>query len=129
MEQHDQVVRTETERFGGRFVKSTGDGVLATFDGPGRAIDCARTVAAALRPLDLRIRAGVHTGEVELRGDDLAGIGVVIARRICDIAGTDEVLVSRTVKDLVTGSDIELVDRGRHNLKGVPDEWRLYAAA
>ncbi len=127
LDQHDVITRTEIDRFGGRLVKTTGDGVLATFDGPGRGIGCARAIRQGLRPLDLRIRAGVHTGEVELRGDDVAGMGVVIARRICDLAGADDLLVSRTVKELVTGSDIELTEQGTHVLKGVPDEWQLYS--
>jgi pimeloyl-ACP methyl ester carboxylesterase len=128
LDQHDRVAEGEIERSGGRLVKTTGDGVLATFEGPGRGIGCARAMAEALLPLDMAIRAGVHTGEVELRGDDVAGMGVVIARRICDLAGTGEVLVSRTVKDLVTGSGISLVGRGSYRLKGVPDEWELFAA-
>ena len=128
LDQHDRVVSAEIARHGGRLVKTTGDGVLATFDGPGRGIGCARAVSGAIRALDLRVRAGVHTGEVELRGDDVTGMGVVIARRICDLAAADEVLVSRTVKDLVTGSGIGLAGRGTHRLKGVPDEWELFAA-
>lgn len=129
LDQHDRIAKAEIERFGGRLVKTTGDGVLATFEGPSRGIDCARALTGALRPLDLRIRAGVHTGEVELRDDDVAGMGVVIARRICDLADAEEILVSRTVKDLVTGSRVELGDRGSHLLKGVPEEWALFAAA
>jgi class 3 adenylate cyclase len=129
LDQHDRIVATEIERSGGRLVKTTGDGVLAIAEGPSRGILCARAIADGLRPFDVTIRAGVHTGEVELRGNDVAGIGVVIARRICDLAGTGEILVSRTVKDLVTGSGIPLVARGAHFLKGVPDEWELYAAS
>jgi pimeloyl-ACP methyl ester carboxylesterase len=129
LDQHDRIAQAEIERFAGRLVKTTGDGMLATFEGPGRGIGCARAVGEALRPLNLHIRAGVHTGEVELRGDDVAGMGVVIARRICDLAGADEILASRTVKDLVTGSRTEFVDRGSHGLKGVPEEWQLFAAA
>ncbi len=128
LDQHDRAARTQIERFGGRLVKTTGDGVLATFDGPSRAISCAHQLSEAVRPLDLQLRAGVHTGEVELRGDDVAGMGVVIARRICDLAEDGTVLVSRTVKELVTGSGIRLEDQGRHRLKGVPDLWHLYAA-
>jgi len=128
LDQHDRVARSHIEQFGGRFVKTTGDGVLATFDGPSRAISCARELGEAVRTLDLHLRAGVHTGEVELRGDDVAGMGVVIARRICDLAGDGTVLVSRTVKDLVTGSGIRLEDHGSHRLKGVPEVWQLYAA-
>lgn len=128
LDQHDRIAAGEIERLGGRLIKTTGDGVLATFEGPSRGIACARAIAAALRPQDLQIRAGVHTGEIELRGNDIAGIGVVIASRICDLADADDVLVSRTVKDLVTGSNIELADHGTHTLKGVPDQWRLYSA-
>jgi class 3 adenylate cyclase len=110
-------------------VKTTGDGVLATFDGPGRGIDCARAMSEALRPHDLPIRCGVHTGEVELRGDDIAGMGVVTTSRICDLASAAEVLVSRTVEDLVTGSAIDFTARGSHPLKGVPEDWPLFAVA
>lgn len=127
LDQHDRIVQTEVEHFGGRLVKGTGDGVLATFEGPGRAIGCARAIADTLGPRGLKIRAGVHTGEIELRGDDVAGIGVVIARRICDLARSDEILASRTVKDLVTGSGTEFVARGSHDLKGVPEQWELFA--
>ncbi len=128
LDQHDRTTNAEIERFGGRLVKSTGDGVMATFEGPGRGIGCARALTEALRPLGVHIRAGVHTGEVEVRGDDLAGMGVVIARRICDLAQPDELLVSRTVKDLVTGSELELADRGSHSLKGLDEKWQIFAA-
>ena len=128
LDQHDQRSSAAVDRYGGRLIKTTGDGVLATFDGPGRAIQCAHTIAGSLRPLGVNVRAGVHTGEVELRGTDIAGIAVVIASRVADLAGAGEVLVSQTVKDLVTGSGIQLRDRGMHTLKGVPDEWRLFAA-
>lgn len=127
LDQHDRIVQSQLELFGGRLVKSTGDGVLATFDGPGRAIACARAIAHALGPRGLRIRAGVHTGEIDLRAGDVAGIGVVIARRVCDLAEADEVLVSRTVKDLVTGSATSFAPRGDHELKGVPGSWELFA--
>ena len=126
LDQHDEVARSELERHQGRLVKSTGDGLLATFDGPARAIRCA----SALRDrLPVPIRAGLHTGEVELRGDDVGGIAVHIGARVAAVAGTREVLVSRTVKDLVAGSGIAFEDRGTHTLKGVPDEWQLYAVA
>ncbi len=128
LDQHDRIANAEIQRHGGRLIKTTGDGILATFDRPSRGVACSQAIAAALRPHDLQIRAGVHTGEVELRGEDIAGIGVVIASRICDLANADEVLVSRTVKDLVIGSEIQLSDRGDHTLKGVPDQWQLYAA-
>jgi class 3 adenylate cyclase len=124
---HDALVRTELDRFRGREIKSTGDGVLATFDGPGRAIRCACAIRDALGALGLEVRAGLHTGEIEVRGADIAGIAVVIGQRISTYAGPGDVLVSRTVADLVTGSDIELRDEGEHELKGVPGTWRLYS--
>jgi class 3 adenylate cyclase len=124
LDSHDQVTRDEVTRFGGRLVKTTGDGVLATFDGPARAIRCASSLA---KLLPVPIRAGLHTGEVELRGDDVGGIAVHIGARVANLAGPGEVLVSRTVKDLVAGSGIVFADRGSHTLKGVPDEWQLYA--
>jgi len=108
-------------------VKMTGDGVLATFDGPGRAIRCANELRDALRSLDIEIRAGLHSGEIELRGDDVGGIAVHIGARVAALAGAGEVLVSGAVPPLVAGSGIEFDDRGAHELKGVPGEWRLYA--
>jgi len=129
LDRHDEIARGRIDRFQGRLVKTTGDGLLATFDGPARAIGCAQEIAKATRPLGLGIRAGLHTGEVELRGQDITGLGVVIARRVCDLAGNGELLTSRTVKDLVTGSGINFADRGVHALKGVPDDWQLYAVA
>ena len=126
LDDHDDLARAELERFQGRLVKTTGDGLLATFDGPARAIRCA----SALREvLPVPIRAGLHTGEVELRGDDVGGIAVHIGARVAAVAGAGEVLVSRTVKDLVAGSGIAFTDRGTHTLKGVPDEWQLYAVS
>jgi hypothetical protein len=104
----------------------TGDGVLATFDGPARGVKCAQAIAAALAPLGLEIRAGLHTGEVERRGDDLAGVAVHIGARVGALAGPSEVLVSQTVKDLVAGSSLVFEETGEHELKGVPDIWRLY---
>lgn len=127
LDQHDDVAKRRIVRHRGRLVKTTGDGLLATFDGPARAIACAQEIAFGAKPLGLDIRAGLHTGEVELRGDDITGLGVVIARRVCDLAGKDELLASRTVKDLVIGSGIAFTDRGVHALKGVPDDWQLYA--
>jgi class 3 adenylate cyclase len=126
MDRHDRVVASEVRRFGGRIVKNTGDGVLATFDGPSRGIGCAHALIEALRAHDLDIRGGLHTGEIELRGDDVTGLGVVIASRICDLAERGQVLVTRTVKDLVAGSDIALVDAGEHRLAGIPEPWQLY---
>jgi pimeloyl-ACP methyl ester carboxylesterase len=127
LDDHDRVARQEMDRYRGRLVKTTGDGLVATFDGPARAIECAQAIHKGIRPLGIDIRAGLHTGEIELRGDDIAGMGVVIARRICDTAGDGELLASRTVKDLVTGSGITFEARGAHELKGVPDSWDLYA--
>ena len=128
LERHDQLVRRQLERHRGRLVQTTGDGVLATFDGPARAIRYAGSLRDALRSLDLEIRAGIHTGEVELRGNDLAGIAVHIAARVQALARPSEVLVSRTVVDLVAGSGIEFEDRGEQELKGVPGTWKLFAA-
>ena len=108
-------------------MKGTGDGSLATFDGPARAVECARSITAAVSELGFDIRAGLHTGEVEIRGQDVAGMAVHIAARVADRSGPGEVLVSSTVKDLVAGSGIEFDDRREHDLKGVPDKWRLYA--
>jgi pimeloyl-ACP methyl ester carboxylesterase/class 3 adenylate cyclase len=129
LDRHDAVARTEVARYHGQLVNTTGDGVVATFDGPARGIRCAETIRKAVDGLGLEIRAGLHTGEVELRGEDITGLGVVIARRICDLASDGELLASRTVKDLVTGSGIAFADRGAHTLKGVPDEWQLYSVA
>jgi class 3 adenylate cyclase len=126
---HDEVVRRLLAREGGRLVKSTGDGILAVFDGPGRGIRVALGLLAELRASGIEIRAGLHTGEVELRGDDVGGIAVHIGARIMAAAGPGEVLVSRTVRDLVAGSGIELEDRGSHTLKGVGDQWQLFAAS
>jgi class 3 adenylate cyclase len=126
LDTHDRLTSDEVQRFGGRLIKSTGDGVLATFDGPARAIRCASTLRTVL---PVPIRAGLHTGEVELRGDDVGGIAVHIGARVAAVASEGEVLVSRTVKDLVAGSGIEFADRGAHTLKGVADEWQLYAVA
>jgi class 3 adenylate cyclase len=126
---HDDLVRSELDRFRGRPVKSTGDGVLATFDGPGRAIRCACAIRDSLRPLGIDVRAGLHTGEIEVTGDDIAGVAVHIGFRVSALAGASEVLVSSTVRDLVAGSGIEFEDRGDHHLKGVPGTWRLYAVA
>jgi class 3 adenylate cyclase len=121
------VVRRDLERFRGREVNTRGDDFLATFDGPGRAVKCAGAIAASARPLGLEVRAGLHTGEVELQGDDVAGLAVHIGARVCSLAGADEVLVTSTVRDLVVGSGITFEDRGRHELKGVPGEWQVLA--
>ena len=128
LEEHDRLVRRELARARGREVKTVGDGFLATFDGPARAIRCARAVRDAMRALGIEVRAGLHTGECELLGDDIGGLAVHIAARVNGAAGPGEVLVSSTVKDLVFGSGLEFEDRGAHQLKGVPGEWRLFAA-
>jgi len=127
LDAHDAVVRTQLERFRGREVKATGDGFLATFDGPARAIRCAGDLAGRLRSLGLDIRAGLHTGEVEVRGDDIGGIAVHTGARVAALAKAGEVLVSSTVKDLVAGSGIDFEDRGEHQLKGVPGTWKLFS--
>lgn len=127
LDRHDAAVRAEVERFGGRVVQMVGDGLLASFAGPARAIACARAMLDAAAALGLKLRAGIHTGECELRGDDLGGIAVHIGARIAARAAANEVLVSRTVKDLVFGSQIQLEERGAHSLRGVPGEWPLFA--
>jgi class 3 adenylate cyclase len=124
---HDRVARELVGQLQGRLVKSTGDGILALFDRPGRAIRCATALRDRLRGSGVEIRAGVHTGEVQLRGDDVGGIGVHFAARVMAAAGPGEVLVSGTVHDLVAGSDYVLEDRGAHALKGIDGTWRLFA--
>ena len=126
---HDSLVSRELERHRGRLVKYTGDGILATFDGPGRAVRCAQSIVEGVRFIGIEVRAGVHTGEIEWRGDDVGGIAVHIGQRVCALAGPGEVLVSRTVTDLVVGSGIEFEDRGEYELKGVPGTWRLFSVA
>ena len=125
--EHQELVRRQLGRFGGREVKTTGDGFLATFDGPARAIRAADAIGAGVRDQGLEVRAGLHTGEVELLGDDIGGIAVHIAARVLAKAGAGEILCSRTVKDLVAGSGFAFAERGTHRLKGVPDSWQLYA--
>ena len=127
LDRHDATIRRELDRYRGDEVKTMGDGFLAAFDGPGRAINCAQAIATRSHDLGLEVRAGVHSGECELRGDDLAGIAVHIGARVASLAEPGEVLVTSTVRDLVNGSDIDFVDRGRHALKGVPGEWRVLA--
>ena len=127
LDRHDEISRSAVIGCGGRLVKATGDGVLATFDAPGRGLRCAQTLRSALSDTGVAIRAGVHTGEVELRGEDVSGIGVHIAARVAALAGSGELLASRTVKDLVAGSGYAFESRGVHRLKGVPDEWELLA--
>ncbi len=127
LDHHHDVVRGRLDRFHGREVDTAGDGFLATFDGPARAVRCARAITGAVHELGLDVRAGVHTGECELVGGDIRGIAVHTGARVAALAGAGEVFVSSTVKDLTAGSGIEFEDRGDHELKGVPGTWRLYA--
>ncbi len=126
LDQHDRIARVEIDRFRGREVKTLGDGFLVTFDGPARAVRCGVAISDAVRPLDLHVRAGVHTGEIEMKPDDIGGIAVHIAARICALAGAGEVLVSGTVRDLVAGSNLRLGDHGVHGLKGLDEALRLF---
>jgi class 3 adenylate cyclase len=128
LDEHDFRSQQFVARFGGQLVKQTGDGMLATFDGPARAVQCAQDLRDALAGAGVPIRAGLHTGEVERRHDDLGGIAVHIAARVAALANEGEVLVSRTVRDLVVGSGLDFEDRGAHELKGVPEDWQIYAA-
>jgi len=126
-DQHDAMVRAALTRHRGREVKTIGDGFLATFDATGRALRCAAEILTGAKGIGLELRAGVHTGEVEVRGDDIAGLAVSIAKRVCDLAAPNQVLVTRTVTDLVVASGFEFEDQGEHELKGVPGTWRLFA--
>ena len=126
LERHDELFRRALERHRGREIKRTGDGFLATFDGPARAIRCAASITEAVEELGLELRAGLHTGECEVMSDDLGGLAVHIAARVMSYADAGEVLVSSTVKDLVVGSGIDFEDRGTHDLRGVPGDWRLF---
>jgi class 3 adenylate cyclase len=129
LDAHDAVVRAQLNRFRGREVNTSGDGFLAMFDGPQRAIRCAMAIRDAVQALGIEVRAGLHTGECEVRGDDIGGIALHIGARVSALAGPNEVLVSSTLRDLVIGSGLEFEDRGAHQLKGVPGEWRLFAVA
>jgi len=126
MDQHKRIVRQEIENYRGREIRSTGDGFLMTFDGPSRAVYCAAKIARSVKELGFEIRAGIHTGEVELKGNDLDGIGVHIASRVADKALASTIIVSSTVRDLMVGSDVVFEEFGTHSLKGVDGEWRLY---
>jgi class 3 adenylate cyclase len=128
LQEHHILVRRELARFRGQELDTAGDGFFAIFDGPARAISCARSIVSAVGQLDLTVRAGVHTGECELQDGKVTGIAVNIGARVAAAAGPGEVLVSGTVKDLVAGSGIAFEERGVHELKGVPGEWRLYTA-
>jgi class 3 adenylate cyclase len=129
LDAHDAVVRSQLARFRGRKVNPSGDSFLAMFDGPQRAIRCTMAIRDAVRALGIEVRTGLHTGECEVRGDDIGGIGVHIGARVSALAGPNEVLVSSTLRDLVIESGLEFDDRGAHELKGVPGEWRLFAVA
>ena len=126
LDRFDEITRREVARFRGREINRRGDDFLATFDGPARAAQCALAISTALRPLGIEMRAGVHTGEIELRGEDVGGIAVHIGARVCSLATANEVLTTRTVRDLTVGSDLRFSDRGDHSLKGVPDPVRIY---
>lgn len=126
LSQHDEAVRRELTTFSGREIKTTGDGFLATFDGPARAIQCAKAIRQAAAKLGIKVRQGLHTGECEMQGKDLSGLAVHIAARISDLAGAEEIFVSRTVKDLVSGSGLTFEGIGLHELKGIEDQWQLY---
>jgi class 3 adenylate cyclase len=127
LDRHDAVVRDRLGHFRGREVKTVGDGFLATFDGPARAVRCASEVVDGVAALGLQVRCGLHTGECEMTDDDVSGLAVHIGARVAALASAGEVLVSSTVKDLVTGSELSFDDRGPRQLRGVPGEWRLYA--
>jgi class 3 adenylate cyclase len=129
LDAHDAVVRAQLARFRGREVNTSGDGFLAMFDGPQRAIRCATAIRDAVQALGIEVRAGLHTGECEVRGDDIGGIGVHIGARVSALAGPNDVLVSSTLRDLVIGSGLEFEERGSYELKGVPGEWHLFAVA
>jgi len=128
LDRWEAMVERQLRRYRGRRVHGTGDGLLATFDGPARAIRCAMAIRDASHPLDLQVRTGLHAGEVEVRGDDIGGIAVHVAARVCGHAAPDEVLVSSTVADLVAGSDLIFTSQGRYTLKGIPREWELLVA-
>jgi class 3 adenylate cyclase len=127
LDAHDRVVREQLRRFRGREINTTGDGFVASFDGPARAIRCAQAIIEVAGELGVELRAGLHTGECEVRGDDLGGLAVHIAARVGSLAAPGEVLASGTVKDLVVGSGIEFAERGENALKGVPGSWKLFA--
>jgi class 3 adenylate cyclase len=124
---HDETTRRLVSRNAGNVVKTTGDGVLATFDGPGRAIRCASALGEELSKVNISLRTGIHAGEIEMRGADVGGLAVHLASRVMSAASPDEILVSRTVRDLVIGSSIAFSDRGQHVLKGIEGEWQLYS--
>jgi class 3 adenylate cyclase len=126
VERHHELVRSQLTRYRGREIDTAGDGFFATFDGPARAARCARAIIQGVKPLGIEVRAGVHTGEVEMIAGKTGGMAVVIGSRVGAKAQASEVLASQTVKDLTAGSGLTFEDRGEHELKGVPDRWRLY---
>jgi class 3 adenylate cyclase len=126
LDNHDNVIRNELQRFRGREVNTVGDGFVAMFTSPSVAIDCADAIVDAVRPLGIEVRVGIHAGEVEVRGDDIAGMAVHIGARVAALAGPSEVLVSSTVREIVTGSRRKFTERGEHDLKGVPGRWRVF---
>ena len=127
LDAHDRAVRRQLEHFGGREVNTTGDGFVAAFETPSAAVRCAAMIVNALAEMQIEVRAGVHAGECELRGDDIAGMSVHVAARVAGAAAPGEVLVSRTIVDLLLGSGLPFVDRGEHTLKGLPGPWSLFA--
>ena len=129
VERHHATVRTLLARYRGTEMDTAGDGFFASFDGPARAVRCAMAITHAVRPLGIEVRAGLHTGEVERIADKIGGLAVNIGARVAELAAPSEVLVSQTVRDLMVGSELRFDDRGPHELKGVPGEWRVYAAA
>jgi class 3 adenylate cyclase len=129
LDSHDQLARQTVEKHRGNLIKTTGDGILATFDGPGRAVRCALAFGSAAKQIGLPLRAGLHTGEVEVRGNDIGGIAVHAAARVMSQSGANEVLVSRVVTDLVAGAGLKFSERGSHELKGLPGSWELFAAS
>ena len=124
---HDKMARRQVERFAGRVIKTTGDGVLAIFDGPARAIRAACAIRDAAQQMGLESRAGVHAGEIEVRDDDVAGVAVVVTARVCALGDPNEVIVTRTIRDLTAGSAMRFIDRGEHKLKGFDERWQLYS--
>jgi class 3 adenylate cyclase len=129
LDNHDQLARQMVERHRGNMIKNTGDGILATFDGPGRAVRCALAFSVAAKQLGLTLRSGLHTGEIEVRGRDIAGIAVHVAARVMTKSGPEEVLVSRVVADLVAGAGLNFDERGEFEFKGLPGRWDLFAAS
>jgi class 3 adenylate cyclase len=127
LDSHDTLARHAVERFRGCVIKTTGDGLLATFDGPARGIRSACAIRDGLKKLGVAARAGLHTGEIEVRGEDIGGMAVHVAQRVAATSGSEEVMVSSTVKDLVAGAGIAFADRGRHRLKGIAEDWQLFA--